>query len=167
MRVLASIACLPLLLVAFGSSAQQEVEFALQKPVWPQIAKMGHVSGDVIVRVIIKADGAVERVDFVSGSQMLQPAVKEAIERSTFRCLGCTQTEEVSLKYAFRFDRDYCGRGEPEADPPADAKTVVIRTDRPTPYACDSEIRSKARRNRSWKCAWLWHCSKERVNSIY
>ncbi|HTR45986.1 MAG TPA: TonB family protein [Verrucomicrobiae bacterium] len=50
-------------------------------PVYPQIAKAAHVSGTVVLHVIVAKDGSIEKVEYVSGPPLLQQAAMDAVQQ--------------------------------------------------------------------------------------
>lgn len=48
-------------------------------PQYPQIAKMAHVSGTVILHAIIAEDGTIQQLTFISGPALLRNAAMEAV----------------------------------------------------------------------------------------
>lgn len=50
-------------------------------PVYPQTARMAHVTGSVEVSITVGVDGSVVRVQAVSGPQLLRAAAEEAVRR--------------------------------------------------------------------------------------
>jgi TonB family protein len=49
------------------------------KPVYPADAKRAGIEGDVVLRILIGADGRVTVLDVVSGNQMLRDAARQAV----------------------------------------------------------------------------------------
>jgi len=67
-------------------SAEQEMRRVREvKPVYPDIARQAGIEGIVSMRVLINKDGAVEKVDVVSGEQALQQAAITAIRQWRYR----------------------------------------------------------------------------------
>ena len=50
------------------------------QPVYPPIAKAAHVSGAVVIHAIISKSGSVERLDVVSGPEMLRSSALAAVQ---------------------------------------------------------------------------------------
>ena len=46
------------------------------KPLYPPIAKAAHIEGNIIMLVTFKLNGAVEKIDVVSGPEMLKAAAR-------------------------------------------------------------------------------------------
>jgi len=82
-----------------GGSAQPGVDYAATvdaavmtdntikrvPPVYPPIAKLSHVQGDVVLHVIIGVNGTVESMKVVSGHPMLQQAAMDAVKQWVYR----------------------------------------------------------------------------------
>jgi periplasmic protein TonB len=54
-------------------------------PAYPQIAKMAHIQGNVVLHAIISKDGTVEQVTPLSGSPLLIPAAEAAVKQWRYR----------------------------------------------------------------------------------
>jgi TonB family protein len=54
-------------------------------PVYPEIAKVAHVQGPVILHAIISKDGTIENVSVISGNGMLVNAARDAVSRWTYK----------------------------------------------------------------------------------
>src|SRR5436305_1289232 len=59
----------------------------LQKvdPVYPQMAKIAHISGNVVLQVIIGKDGAVENIRAVNGHPILIQSAIDAVKQWKYR----------------------------------------------------------------------------------
>lgn len=53
-------------------------------PVYPQIAELAHVSGTVVLHVIVAADGTVRQITYISGPPLLRQAAMRAVEQWRF-----------------------------------------------------------------------------------
>lgn len=51
------------------------------KPMYPQIAKMAHVSGTVVLHAIIAEDGTIQSLSVISGPALLQRAATDAVRQ--------------------------------------------------------------------------------------
>lgn len=77
------------------SDTQNDVVLSkLFPPVYPRLAQMARILGDVDVTVRIRRDGSVESVRVVSSHAMLRHAALESARQSQFECHGCG--EEVT-----------------------------------------------------------------------
>ena len=54
-------------------------------PVYPQMAKIAHISGDVVLQVAIGKDGAVENIRAVSGHPILIQSAIDAVKQWKYR----------------------------------------------------------------------------------
>lgn len=54
-------------------------------PQYPPIAQAAHVSGTVVIRVLVSASGTLEKVFIVSGPEMLRYSAAEAAKQWTFK----------------------------------------------------------------------------------
>ena len=85
MRAMPIMAALLLLSLSHIGAAQQET-CGLDKitdtaaPIYPPMAKAAHVEGNVIMLVRFKPSGEVEKVDIVSGAEMLQDAATNYVK---------------------------------------------------------------------------------------
>jgi TonB family protein len=55
------------------------------QPVYPPIARAAHVSGSVVLRATIGKDGMVERLEVVSGPEMLRASAMEAVRHWVYK----------------------------------------------------------------------------------
>jgi TonB family protein len=111
-----------------------KVEFWLIDPghlVYPWVARLARIAGDVRVQVQVRKDGSVAKSELLSGPPMLQQAALESAQHSKFQCYGCTEeTTSYDITYTFGFRND---------------------ADKDCGY----------RRFRVANCLYLWKCSKE------
>ena len=62
--------------------AEQEARRVKEvKPVYPDVARQAGIEGIVSMRVLINKEGAVEKVDVISGEQALQMAAITAVRQ--------------------------------------------------------------------------------------
>ena len=54
-------------------------------PVYPQIAKTGHIEGTVVFHVVVAKDGTVQEVQYVSGPKLLMRAAMDAVRQWTYQ----------------------------------------------------------------------------------
>ena len=52
---------------------------------YPADAKIAHVSGNVVLHAIIGPDGTVEKLDAISGPDVLKPAALEAVRQWSYK----------------------------------------------------------------------------------
>jgi TonB family protein len=60
---------------------------ASPQPIYPPIARAAHVSGSVVVRLLVSSDGTVTSATLVSGPEMLRAATLDAAKHWTFHAL--------------------------------------------------------------------------------
>jgi TonB family protein len=111
----------------------------LSPPVYPPLARMARIMGDVKIQVGIRLDGSVASAEVISGHPMLKQAALESVQRSTFECeswssgvyvVGCRDAlTSFTLTYTFGVRDDLDG------------------------LDCSSAIRL-----RDAKCFYLWRC---------
>jgi protein TonB len=54
-------------------------------PVYPQMAKVARISGDVVLEAVISKDGSVQNVRLMSGHPLLVPAAITAVQQWKYR----------------------------------------------------------------------------------
>lgn len=73
-------------------------------PVYPALAKTAHVSGDVVLNIVIDESGKVENTYVVSGHPLLQKTAMDAAQKWQFRPTLLEHTPvKVQGKLTFRF----------------------------------------------------------------
>jgi protein TonB len=55
------------------------------QPVYPQMAKVAHVQGDVVLRAVISKSGSIENLQVVSGHPMLMQAALDAVRQWRYK----------------------------------------------------------------------------------
>jgi TonB family protein len=146
-----------LLLIASGAWSAIHVEIAVAQasgpetprfevvlnnmypPVYPPLARMARIMGDVKIQVRIRRDGSVDSAEVLSGYPMLKEAALLSALKSTFECetwssgvfsVGCRESvPSFTLSYTFGMRDDLDG------------------------LDCSSATRS-----RDAKCFYLWRC---------
>jgi protein TonB len=74
------------------------------QPVYPQIARLTHTEGTVVIHAIISKSGAIESARVTSGPAMLQPAALEAVRSARYRpYLLNNQPTEVETTISISF----------------------------------------------------------------
>jgi TonB family protein len=68
-------------------------------PVYPEIAKRMHISGEVKVSATVEPDGSVSATKAVSGNKMLSGAAEEAVHKWKFVAGAEESTVEVSINF--------------------------------------------------------------------
>ena len=154
------------LILAAGTSGQDSptsdssqngvVLVKLAPPIYPQIARSAHVSGDVILTVGVRKDGSVESADFVSGPPLLQRAAQDSAKQSQFECRKCgDEITSYRMVYTFQIDETApcCQPNEPAPRVAQTDNHVTLIA--PRVCLCGP---SKPVKVRSAKCLWLWKC---------
>jgi len=154
------------LILAAGTSGQDSptsdssqngvVLVKLAPPIYPQIARSAHVSGDVILTVGVRKDGSVESADFVSGPPLLQRAAQDSAKQSQFECRKCgEETTPYRMVYTFQIDETApcCQPNEPAPRVSQSDNHVTLIA--PRLCLCGP---SKPVKVRSANCLWLWKC---------
>jgi protein TonB len=77
------------------------------RPVYPPIAKATHTQGTVVVEAIISKEGRIERLNVVSGPEMLRGAALAAIKEARYRPYlldGAPVEVQTTITVNFRMD---------------------------------------------------------------
>lgn len=78
-------------------------------PIYPPIANVAHISGDVRLALNVAADGTITNVKVVSGPLMLVQSAKDAIIKWRFHCDDCNYgasfTHEFVLGYRLNHEK--------------------------------------------------------------
>jgi periplasmic protein TonB len=77
------------------------------RPVYPAIAKVTHTQGMVVVEAIISKEGRIERLNVVSGPEMLRKAAMDAIQEARYRPYlldGVPVDVQTTITVNFRMD---------------------------------------------------------------
>lgn len=68
-------------------------------PVYPPIAKLAHVEGQVQIQVNVGSDGSVTSVDWKSGSPLLRKATEQAVNKWVFPVKAASQQIDAVLEF--------------------------------------------------------------------
>jgi TonB family protein len=139
-----------------GSGGQSAVVLAkLTPPVYPPIARVAHITGEVVLALGIRQDGSVESANVVSGPPLLQQAAMDSAQQSQFECRGCGEAvTPYSIVYTFQLDStEQKGQYFPKVTQLQNHITLI---DRP-PCLCDPSP-TVIRKARAAKCLYLWRC---------
>lgn len=151
---------------------QGQVELSkLSPPIYPQMARIARVAGDVEIELSIRQDGSVESAEVVSGPQLLKAAALDSARQSKFECRGCgNAVTSYALKYTFQFvdsgpPKD-CDQQMTEAQPPAevDSSHHRVKVFTRAIWTCDPASTVTFRLFRSPKCLYLWRCGRRIVD---
>jgi len=134
----------------------------LSPPIYPILAKTAGVAGDVVLKVTVRQDGAVE-AEVISGPAMLQQPALESVIHSQFECKNCSgPISSFQVVYTFQLNTEGCEASAakeatnapqyPQATKSKNHVTVIELM----PMICDPA--GKIRKPRSAKCLWLWRC---------
>jgi TonB family protein len=126
----------------------------LATPVYPQLARMAHIVGEVKVTASIRKDGSVESA-VATGHPMLKQAALESVHKSTFECRECTEATTTGF-FTFSFEiedeGDCCNAwARPPKVTQSHDRIVIVA---PQGCICDPTCRKV----RSLKCLYLWRC---------
>jgi hypothetical protein len=130
----------------------------LAQPVYPQMARIAHIQGEVEVKLGIRPDGSIESAVAVGGHPMLKQVALDSAEQSQFECRGCSDDVTFySLVYSFQF------AAGPSTSPTQNGSSgfhVVQSQNRVTIFAegVSISIYFADFRVRSVKCLYLWNC---------
>jgi TonB family protein len=135
----------------------------LAPPVYPRLAQMARILGDVDVTVRVRRDGSVESAALVSGHPMLVQAALLSARQSQFEYHECSdEVTSYSLTYKFQIaPRDPPKNCLGERDAPPPQPEVDLAHGQITVFAwelwtCDPAV--EIRKFRSRKCLYLWRC---------
>ena len=129
-----------LLLLALFVTGQSDHEPSLrwdafQEPVYPQMARIAHIYGRVVLEITVQPDGTVA-VQEIKGHPILVQAAKDSVQKSKVGCDGCGEAPHTfSVTYEFKII-------DPQPQLARSAPPPVIRH-----Y-----------RVRSIRCIYLWRC---------
>ena len=129
---------LPVLWIAAAAAPQSPMlrwdDF--DPPLYPQMARIAHITGFVVLEVTIQPDGTAA-ISHATGHPILVEAVRDSFRRSKVGCDGCgDDLHTFSVTYEFKI-----------ADPPRPAVAAT-----PPPVARPHTIRSI-------RCMYLWRCA--------
>jgi TonB family protein len=150
------------------SSEGEAILITLSKTSYPPLARQTRVAGDVELTLTVKADGAIQSVDIVSGHPLLTRAAVDSAQHSTFECRKCGEAgTSLRLTYTFHLvGPDKCctdTKGDADEVQPEQQVPRVIQSqnhvtvvDKPT---CICDAAAQIGKVRSLKCLYLWRCS--------
>jgi TonB family protein len=159
--------CLAQSLAGVEESQTGVVIAKLSPPVYPLVARLAHITGEVDLMLSIGRDGGVESAVIVSGPPILQRFALESAQKSQFECRRCDEAvTSYSMTYTFQLvDEGCCAAAN---GPPSDTQ----RNNQPRPQViqllnhvtvidkveCYCDPRADVRKVRSPKCLYLWKC---------
>src|SRR5579863_2927777 len=77
-------ALLALASVSFADDEQLVCPKYIEVPLYPPIPRAAHVSGDVVIRGTLDGEGAITKVELVSGPPLLLKSSLDAVQAWTF-----------------------------------------------------------------------------------
>jgi TonB family protein len=153
--------------VAADLQQKEVVLKELYRPVYPAIARLGRITGDVDLTLNVRQDGSVESVVVISGHPLLQNAALNSARQSRFECWNCSAAvTPYRLVYTFQLAvlTVHCNPGpkdckEPTPDVPPPQVTQLPNHVTILNHVLDACICDVLpRRHRSLKCVYLWRC---------
>jgi TonB family protein len=171
MRRVLFLACAPAALALAGaiaeSAAQSEagtvtlpdaaILTKLSPLVYPPMALMGGIAGDVELSVVVRQDGTFESAEVLSGPTMLKQAALESAQHSQFECRSCTgASTAVRLVYTFELGPTiFCTAPDSRYPQVIQSQNHVTVVAQPVGTCDPAVLRTKVR---SAKCLYLWKC---------
>lgn len=141
-------------------------------PVYPAIARIARIQGDVKVIIHVRKDGTVDSVNYLSGPPLLKKAAMDSANASKFECDGCTEAiTPYPLTYTFQFLYiDSCNPSSADVETSESQHHIWVTA--PVQDICDpgdvlpAKVPGKVR---SIKCLYLWKCARRtpRVEATY
>jgi len=142
----------------------------LAEPIYPSVARLAHVSGDVELMLEVRKDGSIESEKVVSGPPLLQRAAADSAHQSQFECHECgEELTPYRLVMHFRLVDSGCCVAEdskatdigplrtyPQITRSQDHVTIVDQV------ACICDPVAQIGKVRSLKCLYLWRCATHR-----
>ena len=130
----------------------------LSPVIFPPLARMANIVGEVKVELGITKDGSVASAEIISGHAMLKQAALESAQKSQFECRGCSEAvTPYLLTYSFesRENGNCCDALSrvPEVTQTQAHVTIVSAQI----CLCDPGF-TTTRKTRSAKCFYLWKC---------
>jgi TonB family protein len=131
----------------------------LSQPIYPQMARVAAIQGDVEVKLGIRRDGSIESVAAVSGHPILKQAALDSAQQSQFECRACVdEVTSYFLTYSFQLAT---GTYAPPKPNESGGVNVVQSENHVTIFAEAVRIvidNFAYLRVRSVKCLYLWSC---------
>ena len=150
-----------------GGPQNGVVLIKLVQPIYPPVARVAHIMGDVDLLISVRQDGAVDTVVATSGHPLLKESAVTSVRQSKFECRGCTeQFNKYRLVYTFQIEGECpCEPIRTQSKQKEQEQTYPRVTDaqeRVTVVAdilciCDPAF-TLTRKVRSVKCLYLWKC---------
>jgi TonB family protein len=122
------------------------------EPVYPQMARIAHIQGEVLIELELDPQGTVVGLRPVSGHPILIQAASESLRASKFTCEDCGEENGV-FSVVIRFKM---------ADPPKLVSQPSLASNEGSPAGARAQI--STRRRRSARCLYLWRCAPAKVS---
>ncbi len=141
------------------ASPQPEVMLTKLSPViYPPLARMASIVGEVKVQVGIRNDGTVASAELISGHPMLKQAALESAQKSQFECHECGEAVTTYLlTYSFEANDDGSCCDALDRVPEVTQKQGHITIASARICLCDPAS-TLSKKVRSAKCLYLWKC---------
>jgi TonB family protein len=128
----------------------------LSNPVYPILARAARVTGDVDLRLEIRADGSVASASVIRGHPLLDDAALQSAQQSRFECRECGNgTTPYSLTYSFQL------LASPDWPCPETRSDRVLASQNHITVVAEPRrmhIQFGSIRVRAARCLYLWHC---------
>lgn len=150
---------------AFGQTdvprQDQVVLSKLSPPIFPPLARVARVMGDVEITLQIRQDGSIESAEIVrSASPLLKEAALDSARQSKFECHECTGAlTPYSIRYTFGYRNQDCCQTQDNSPPVGITQSQNHITILTAPF-CTCDPSANIVKVRSAKCLFLWHCAK-------
>ena len=146
---------------------------SLSPPVYPQMALVAHIWGDIRIAVKLRADGTVESVVPVSGHPILMQAALDSARQTRFACSGCTEAGTYEMLYSFKIiDGENCCDSinapatvevNTQGSGPGEKRMTEVVVKAQRVCLCDPAFKV-TKKVRSAKCLYLWKCSSGKIS---
>ncbi len=116
--------------IRVGGNVQQANLIHMVQPVYPADAKAAHISGTVTIHAVVGRDGAVQKLEVVSGPDELRQAAVDAVKQWKYRpTLLNGEPVEVDTKVQVVFDPSGAPQAEDRTGSPKGAIDPQFRAD--------------------------------------
>ncbi|MGO9640349.1 MAG: energy transducer TonB [Candidatus Acidiferrales bacterium] len=134
----------------------------LFQPVYPRIALLAMISGDVVLKLGVRQDGTVASTEVIRGHPLLIQAALDSAQHSQFECRKCTEpVTPYRMVYTFQLGpARFCEAPDSRYPQVTQSQNHVTLVDQPV-GTCDPV--EEIRKVRSAKCLYLWKCGHRSV----
>jgi periplasmic protein TonB len=120
----------PPMRIRIGGNVAQANLIHMVQPVYPAEAKAAHISGTVMIHLVVGKDGTVQTLDVISGPEELRQAAVDAVKQWKYRpTLLNSQPVEVDTKVQVIFDLSGAPETESQTGPPNGAIDPQFKAD--------------------------------------